>query len=327
MRADLFRMLVLPALFSLVFLTGCIRPGDPLARRGDEIVVCGQLFHIGTPVVLWLDPNGYDAYRCRRHFEPAETMPSAPVAPGNPSRFSNRYSMPDDLKERVARQGWTLENLREQVDLFVFHYDACGTSAQCFKVLQDIRGLSVQFMCDLDGTIYQTLDLKERAWHAGDVNCRCVGIEIANIGAYPDMDTLDKWYALDVGGWPYCIFPADFDMARFRTPGFVGRPARKGVFKGHVNGRDLMQYDYTSQQYAALIKLAAAMHRLFPRIRLDVPRNPDGSVNPDLLPPDELKAYSGFLGHQHTIKVKVDPGPAFDWDRVINGARRELGIW
>jgi len=38
--------------------------------------------------------------------------------------------------------------------------------SQCFKVLHDHRDLSVHFMLDLDGTIYQTLDLKERAWHA-----------------------------------------------------------------------------------------------------------------------------------------------------------------
>ena len=39
------------------------RPGDFLQRRGDEIVVCGQLVHTGAPVVLWLDAGGYDAYR------------------------------------------------------------------------------------------------------------------------------------------------------------------------------------------------------------------------------------------------------------------------
>jgi tyrosyl-tRNA synthetase len=46
---------------------------------------------------------------------------------------------------------------------------------QCFKVLHDARDLSVHFMLDLDGTIYQTLDLKERAWHATTSNSRSVG--------------------------------------------------------------------------------------------------------------------------------------------------------
>jgi len=315
------------AIGSIGIVSGCVRPGDRLPRSGDEIVAAGQLFHTGTPVVLWLDPGGYDAYSAHRHFEPAETMPSSPAAPGNPSRFSQRFSMPAERKARVREHGWTLRDLQDQVDLFVYHYDACGASGRCFRVLQDLRGLSVQFMCDLDGTIYQTLDLKERAWHAGDVNCRCVGVEIANIGAYEDMATLNKWYALDRAGWPYCIFPPEIDVreTQLRTPNFAGRSARKQVISGRVNGRDLMQYDFTNQQYAALIKLTAAMARIFPKLKLDAPRNPDGSVRMDVLSPEELAAYSGFLGHQHTIKVKPDPGPAFDWDRVMRGARREVG--
>ena len=35
-------------------------------RKGDEIVICGQYFHTGAPVVLWTDPGGYDAYRTER---------------------------------------------------------------------------------------------------------------------------------------------------------------------------------------------------------------------------------------------------------------------
>ena len=91
----------------------------------------------------------------------------------------------DEEIERVRGGGWDLPLLQRVVDQFVIHFDVCGTSRQCFKVLQDMRGLSVHFMLDLDGTIYQTLDLKERAWHATSSNSRSVGIEIANIGAYP----------------------------------------------------------------------------------------------------------------------------------------------
>jgi hypothetical protein len=42
--------------------------GQPLQRKGDEIMVAGQLFHTGAPVVLWTDPGGYDAYRTERRF-------------------------------------------------------------------------------------------------------------------------------------------------------------------------------------------------------------------------------------------------------------------
>ena len=63
----------LSLLLVLVLLTGC-RPGTPptvrepsiaarpiatpLVRTGDEIVVCGQYFHTGTPVVLGPTPAG-----------------------------------------------------------------------------------------------------------------------------------------------------------------------------------------------------------------------------------------------------------------------------
>ena len=299
-------------------------PGDRLNRCGDEIVAAGQLFHTGTPVVLWLDPQGYDAYRCRRHFEPAEIMPVNPAAVDDPNRYGRRGGLPAELQERIDREGWTLENLQAVVDQFVIHYDACGTSRECFRILQDVRGLSVQFMLDVDGTIYQTLDLKERAWHAGVANDRSVGIEIANIGAYADMSTLNEWYAPDKAGWPYITFPDGMTEPGVRTPGFVGRPARKEVIRGAIHGRELMQYDFTNQQYDALIKLAAALARIFPKLELDMPRDADGNVRTNVFSSEERAAYSGLLGHCHITKRKIDPGPAFDWNRLIKGARREL---
>ena len=38
------------------------------------------------------------------------------------------------------------------------------------------------------------------------------------------------------------------------------------------------------------------------------------------------KNYQGVLGHYHIQTDKMDPGPAFDWDRVIGGAQRILRI-
>src|SRR5688500_8848036 len=46
--------------------------GSRLERKGDEIVIAGQFFHTGAPVVLWTDPGGYDAYRVERRFAPWE---------------------------------------------------------------------------------------------------------------------------------------------------------------------------------------------------------------------------------------------------------------
>jgi hypothetical protein len=40
------------------------------------------------------------------------------------------------------------------------------------------------------------------------------------------------------------------------------------------------------------------------------------------LPDEELRQYQGLLGHFHIQTNKVDPGPAFQWDLVVNGARK-----
>ena len=113
-----------------------------------------------------------------------------------------RKGLTDAELERVRGGGWDLPLLQRVVDQFVIHFDARGTSRRCFEVLHDLRGLSVHFMLDLDGTIYQTLDLKEGAWHATIANGRSIGIEIANIGAYPPDESkpLETWYRPDGAG-------------------------------------------------------------------------------------------------------------------------------
>jgi N-acetylmuramoyl-L-alanine amidase len=317
---------------SLVATTGCSLfaarfgdPGDRLQRRGDEIVVCGQLFHTGTPVVLWTDPGGYDAYRAECKFNPGVTLPTGRNASTSPQRYGTlRRHVPDDVEEQVLADGWDLPTLQEHVDLFVLHYDVCGTSQRCFKVLHDLRGLSVHFMLDLDGTIYQTLDLKERAWHAGKANDRSVGVEIANMGAYPPAkaQVLDRWYQPDETGKMRVVLPKSMGDGGIRTPDFVAYPARDERVEGNIQTRDLVQYDLTDEQYAALIKLTATLNCVLPRIALDYPRDDGGALKTTLMTPDELSAFSGVLGHYHVSKVKVDPGPALNWDRLMDGARR-----
>src|SRR5262245_55250285 len=71
-----------------------IPPGTLLERSGDEIVICGQLFHTGTPVVLWTDPGGYDAYRVENRFENPRLATSQPAE----ARYGSwrRHLLPDE---------------------------------------------------------------------------------------------------------------------------------------------------------------------------------------------------------------------------------------
>src|SRR5205814_2869450 len=138
----------------------------------------------------------------------------------SPQRYGLRASVLSESEiERVRGGGWDLPLLQRCVDQFVLHYDVAGTSRTCFRTLHDVRCLSVHFMLDVDGTLYQTLDLKERAWHATTSNTRSVGIEIANIGAYPDkgLDTLNRWYKKDDKDELAVVLP-EASTAALRTP-------------------------------------------------------------------------------------------------------------
>ena len=252
------RKLLLPTLLcTLAVLAGCVDWPKPVVTQpvpaGQGIVVDGEVFDAGTRVVLWTDPGGFDAYSSEK------------------PTFGTRAGGP------------VLADLKRDVDQFVIHFDATGSSATTFKVLQK-RGLSCHFLLDADGTVYQTLDLKERAWHATKANDRSVGIEIANTGTVPA--------AVGESGWAVDT----------------------------INGSTLRQPPYTEAQYESLIRLTAALCRVFPNLPPTYPTDANGRVVNHTLTDAQFAGYHGLLGHFHVQTNKVDPGPAFDWKRVSGGA-------
>jgi N-acetylmuramoyl-L-alanine amidase len=317
------------------------KPGTELQRRGDEIMVAGQLFHTGTRVVLWTDAHGYDAYRVEKRFgpydqssweattRPAATQPNSEIRTWSPNRYSIRsVGLTPEQLEQVRGGGWTLPLLQDHIDQFVLHYDVAGISKNCFKTLQDFRNLSVTFMLDVDGTLYQTLDVKERARQATKANDRSIGIEIANMGSYSSNESpapLAQWYKKDADGRVTLTIPTRAGDPMILTPNFVGHPARNEMIAGPIRDHIQRQYDYTPEQYAALTKLTATLCTIFPKLKCDYPRNPDGSLITRTLTPEEYDKYQGVLGHYHVQTNKSDPGPAMQWDLVINGARHLMG--
>ena len=275
---------------------------------GDEIIVSGQRFHTGTRIVTWLESRGYNAYAGQPPMRPRE------------SRLANKDN---SLSERRT---WDLPALQTIVDQFVLHYDSCGTSKLCFEALRS-RQLNVHFLLDVDGTIYQTLDLQERAQHATTSNSRSIGVEIANIGAYPPdaAEPLAEWYQQMPDGTAQLTIPAHIKNPGVMTPQFVGRTSRPGPIAGSIQDRALLQFDFTPQQYEALARLTAALCRVFPRLRCDYPhRWFDQEPLSHKLSDRQLLRYRGILGHYHLQENKIDPGPAFDWKRFMADVRREL---
>ncbi len=335
-------------LFSFAKVVGQGQPTLGMQKRfGDEIMVCGQLYRIGAPVKLWLDPGGFDAYRTDRRFasltdrkwkRTVEEMQAGKIEfvtkpqETSPDRYGLRFESsieqqftPEQI-EQVRGGGWALDLLRDKIDQFVLHFDVCGTSAQCFYVLHDRRGLSVHFMLDVDGTIYQTLDIKERAWQATKSNDRSIGVEIANIGAYPidnRSQTLQKWYTKGQDDQTYLIFPANI-RGREAFLERKLRPRRNEPVIGSIRGKQYQQYDFTSQQYDSLIKLSAALCDIFPSLKPDAPRTPEGRVIDRTLSDEQWASFSGILGHYHVQESKTDPGPAMDWEYLLTETKKQL---
>ena len=304
------------AVLLLVALAGCgsapLRapmppgPAGP-AVAGDEIIAAGVRIHTGTRVVTWREPGGYDGYT------------------GMPPQSPRRAPLCAAELKRVQARGWTLPDLQRTIDQFVLHYDAAGLSKACYQVLNQ-RHLNVHFLLDLDGTIYQTVDLQERAWHATSANDRSIGIEIANIGAYAPGATkpLDEWYRRRADGGTDLTIPERFRVTGLRTPDFQRRPARAAPVRGTIQHQTLVQYDFTPGQYAALIKLTAALCRTFPRLAVDYPHTGDGRVIPHQLAAKDYARFRGILGHYHIQNDKIDPGPAFQWEAFIGAVKHTL---
>src|SRR5204863_57055 len=115
--------------------------------------------------------------------------------------------------------------------------------------------------------------------HTGELHSRPIGIHLANIGAYPlsannpnASAPLKEWYKRIPDGRTRITIPAMYGNGGVRTPAFVAYPTRPDPVYGLIQGARFRQYDYTPQQYQALVRLTAALCTIFPKITCDYPR-------------------------------------------------------
>jgi N-acetylmuramoyl-L-alanine amidase len=296
---------------------------DDSPAINQSIVACGRYADIGTPVVLWTDNNGYvcpnkrGRINCTQH---------DPVLNDQPTLQDSCY--------KIKNSEAAYAKLQETVHQFILHYDVCYCSWQCHQLMKDSTFKGSQFYLDLDGTIYQTCDLywKTNTGPADDRvgNERAVHVEIANLSWEALKQESDLYnvtrdqYQKRKEKWQFMLPETYRD--KLRTPGFIAVPARahktRGYFSRKINGRMVRMWDFTEQQYQALIKLCLGVHRLLPNIKLEVPYNKETRR----IPLDRIQnfySFSGVLGHCHiqqggvaNLKTKYDPGSAFDWSRL-----------
>ena len=168
---------------------------------------------------------------------------------------------------------------KRNVRLFVNHWDVCLNSQSCMNILNK-RGISVHFLIDNDGTIYQTLDLQHGAWHAGSarVNRASVGVEISN-AYYPKYQ---EWY---------------------KRNGFGERPI---IEDARAHGNELGPFTgFYPIQIKALKALWKAIHSST-GIEYNAPLNQFGTTSKNYEQDVKYGKFNGFISHYHVSKNKID---------------------
>jgi len=172
--------------------------------------------------------------------------------------------------------------------MFVSHWDVCLSSKSCFNVLKK-RKLSVHFLIDNDGTIYQIMDCNDIGYHAGNwkVNTKSVGVEISN-AYYPKYQDI------------------------YRSKGFGPRPMWKDV---EVHDRTLEPFlGFYSRQEQAFQALTKALHNAY-GIPLETPMKDNEPIR-TVVPKVVDGTFKGVINHYHITERKIDCA-GFDLNEVL----------
>ena len=161
--------------------------------------------------------------------------------------------------------------------LFVNHWDACLSSHSCQRVL-DRRNLSVHFLIDNDGTIYQTLDMQHGAWHAGNINRKAIGVEISNAFYTKYQDTYIE----------------------------RGHGPRPIIESAAIHGNEIGPFlDFYPIQITALKTLWKAVH-IATGIPYQTPLDQYGKTSTKYEQDAAYGKFTGFISHYHVSKNKQD---------------------
>ena len=273
-------------------------------RPSGNLIIAGKTFPVDAPIVNWREPPYWDATSTYCKTTVTDPSPACkPPPPGQagqtpygnlPQPYTQRYA----LRPALRRYGMNppLDAVKSVIKQFVVHHDGCNTSDMCFSVVQNERGLSVHFLLDNDGTIYQTIDLGLMAYHASEWNVASIGIELCNRG---DAKKEPNYYSSGKFG-----------------PKRTTKPCK-------INGHTILAFDYTDAQYASFVKLCRALQKLLPNLPAEFPQTSPGVQSWETLPTAASFGFSGYIGHYHLTNQKWDPGP-FDFKDFCRKLRGSL---
>lgn len=169
------------------------------------------------------------------------------------------------------------------------HTGGSGLASQVHRTLTE-RALSVHFLIEPDGTIWQYADAAQRCAHAAGANPWSVGVEIVN--------------------------PAREIQ--------VGNDAPRQVVVESIHGHDVRHTTFTADQVRSALALTEALCKAY-GLPHDVPMD-SGDVAARVLSKAELETFRGVLGHLHLTERKTDPGLAVLRAIVAHGEPRAAGL-
>ena len=276
----------------------------PAPKSSYHLVIAGKPFPIDGPTYTFEDADpGFNAHltTCTLQHSGGRCGPGGgPFEPAKGLSGKTNRLRPRRIGER------TVAAAQAVIKQFVIHLDGCLDAEMCFNVLHNERGLSCHFILDNDGTLYQTCDLIDCAYHAAGLNESSIGIEICNRGDAKK-------------------YPGFYDGRSNMPP--------RDVVTCTINGHKYIAYEYTKQQYDAMNVLGKALAKYLPGIKLDYPQSSPGAQHWGTMYPTDLtgvhlrSTFSGYLGHYHITSQKWDPGP-FDFKRFLGklSGRRSFPI-
>ncbi len=199
----------------------------------------------------------------------------------------------EDISHGLPVLDWTehgmkfpTRRMRRAPTLYVQHWTGGeGDAARIFRVLKK-RRLSVHLAIEQDGTIYQFADLADRCAHAGMVNFRSVGVEIANRGVPPRSRSLPRGSRPRTRSW--------------------GKWKRE-VYEDTIRRRKIKMTRFYPEQIESAVRLAETITALIPSIPKAVPKTEDGELLRGT-PHWVRRRFKGVAGHFQLSTNKIDPG-------------------
>lgn len=186
------------------------------------------------------------------------------------------WNEPGGLKTAEGHYTNMIGKAKREIKMFVNHWDVCLNSESCSNVLNAPgRQASIHLMVDNDGTIYQSCDLQNIAWHAGgrSWNACSIGVEISN--AY--YTKYQDWYVRN---------------------GYGERP----LAQGSVDGRELeVHLDFYDVQKDAVRAIWKCIHDAF-GLPYEAPPI-DGLYKPAI-----DCDFRGYVHHYNLSSKKIDCG-------------------